>query len=103
MILRRSLALLNLGLFAAALVAEIELPQYGTLIFYGLLLWMFLSLALFFGPLRDRPTPRPAAAGAGPLPSSGPPTSIPFCVYCGTAMPPGASFCPACGKAARPI
>lgn len=100
--IRRTVAVINLFLLGAALVAEHYLPTYATEIFYGLLFWMFASLVLFFG----RPEVRPPAAPAGaPLDTGVAPASrsIDFCVYCATPLAASATICPVCGKAARPI
>jgi hypothetical protein len=108
MMLRRFVAVLNLALFALAVVAEILLPAYSTFIFYGLLLWMFATLFLFFGPNRDRsfggarPSATSAPSASAPLPS-GPRTSVGFCVYCGTTLGAGSAVCPSCGKPVSPI
>lgn len=105
MLVRRFVAYLNLALFAAAVVAEILLPRYSTLIFYGLIGWMVASLVLFYGPGSRRTLggPRPAAAGAAPPLPSGPPARVGFCVYCGTDLAGEASVCPACGKPVQAI
>jgi hypothetical protein len=106
MMVRRLLAIVNVALFVVAFFFEFLYPAYATLIFYGLLIWMVLSLFLFFGRSVDRPVgggPTPNAAGSSaPLPS-GPPASLDFCVYCGAPLSRGASACPVCGKAARPV
>jgi zinc-ribbon domain len=104
MMIRRLVAILNIGLFVVAFVSLYYLPQYSTVIFYGLLLWMFASLFLFFGRSMDRPIGgRPAPPPSGAPLVSGPPTTLDFCVYCGTPLSRGASTCPACGKTASPV
>ncbi len=104
MMLRRLVAFLNIGLFLLAFVCLYYFSQYATLIFYGLLLWMFVSLFLFFGRSMDRPIGgRPAPIATGPSVPSGPPASLDFCVYCGTPLPRGATTCPACGMLVLPI
>ncbi|HUI38536.1 MAG TPA: hypothetical protein VLY85_02785 [Thermoplasmata archaeon] len=104
MMLRRLVAFLNIGLFLLAFVCLYYFEQYATLIFYGLLLWMFVSLFLFFGRSMDRPVGGQAPpVPTGPPVPSGPPTTLDFCVYCGTPLPGATTTCPACGKLAAPI
>jgi hypothetical protein len=45
-------------------------------------------------PISSTPTPTPEPMAAPPKPS----TSPRFCMYCGQALRPGASFCAKCGK-----
>jgi hypothetical protein len=104
MMLRRLVALLNIALFVGAFAALVYLPQYEEPIFYGLLLWMFVSLFLFFGRTMDRPVGgRPAPGAPAPTVPSGPPTQLDFCVYCGTPLPRGTATCPTCGKLVLPV
>jgi len=100
------LTLVNLVLLGVALAIYFLLPSLSTIAFYGLLLWMFVSLALAYHPrTRSQIGPAPFAPGAvpsGPLPSGGSAGAVPlgFCIWCGTAYPPGATSCSGCGRPA---
>jgi hypothetical protein len=98
------LTLVNLVLLGVALAIYFLVPSLSTIAFYGLLLWMFVSLALAYHPrTRGRigpsvPTYPPGAPGIPGANGTG--DSLGFCIWCGTSLPPGASHCPACGRSA---
>ncbi|MHB1435060.1 MAG: zinc ribbon domain-containing protein [Thermoplasmata archaeon] len=98
------LTLVNLALLGVALAIYFFLPSLSTIAFYGLLLWMFVSLALAYHPRTRGPigpaAPLPGTASSAPLASGGSAGTAPlgFCIWCGTAYPPGATSCPACGR-----
>ncbi len=98
------LTLVNLVLLGAALAIYFLLPSLSTIAFYGLLLWMFVSLALAYHPRTSgrigSAAPRPASALSSPGAPLGSAEAAPlgFCIWCGTAYPPGATSCPACGR-----
>jgi hypothetical protein len=110
MINRRALAYFSLVLLALLFVAELIFPRYSVYIFYGMILWMFVTFFIYYGPTgrataatAGRPSATRSAPGA-PVPgSSGPATQLDFCVYCGAALTPDLVSCPACGKPVRPI
>ncbi|MFG1530043.1 MAG: zinc ribbon domain-containing protein [Thermoplasmata archaeon] len=100
------LTLVNLVLLGVALAIYFLVPSLSTIAFYGLLLWMFVSLALAYHPRTSgrigagAPRLGTAPSGSGaPLASSGA-APLGFCIWCGTAYPPGATQCPACGRSA---
>ncbi|MGI0140015.1 MAG: hypothetical protein ACREBT_02540 [Thermoplasmata archaeon] len=116
MYLGQVLTLVNFGLLASALAVYFIAPAIATIFLYGLIVWMFASLILFYLPISRRrlggaprrvaapgatpgsATPAPAAGAALP---SGRSNAIGFCIYCAAEIPPGAGNCPACGRAVR--
>ncbi|MEM0129384.1 MAG: zinc ribbon domain-containing protein [Thermoplasmata archaeon] len=116
----RLLTIVNFALLAAALVVYLTAPQFATLFLYLLIGWMFVSLVAFAVPMarhRSDLPPPPGWRTAGPLassasaplpsgaagsaPAGGPPLG--FCIYCAHDLPPGAGFCPGCGRPVRPL
>ncbi len=113
---RRALLLLvGAAVIVATMVVWIRYPSYSGYVVYLLLAWIVVSVSLNWS---SRATARPATASAAPasgarapLPSaprvaapasgaSGTPGPIPFCIYCASDLPAGATRCPACGHAA---
>ena len=113
MFLGRLLTLINFALLVAAVVVYVWAPQYGTIFLYGLIAWMFASLVLFYLPISRRRLgtplgPPPGAplpsATAAPGPAAGPaPGPVGFCIWCAHDLPPGAGFCPGCGRPVRRV
>ena len=110
--LRTALSLANLVAIVLAFLILFGFPAYSTYAFYGLVAWIFLGFALVYLPARSRSTAGGPtgdtyggtfpSAGGTPLPSGGAtvspsPSSLDFCVWCGTSLPPGAAVCPSCG------
>lgn len=103
MLLRQVLAIVNLLIVLPAIAFAYLDPRYAILTFQLVILWMFGTAILFF-VLPARRTAGGPASGSGPIsPGPGPMMTVDFCVYCATALPAGATICPACGRAARPI
>jgi zinc ribbon protein len=110
MILRTLFSIVNLGIFAGAIAFEFLVPSIGGYVVYGLLAYFVASLLIFRLPVMSRPIGKPRAppairntptGKASPLPSSSAPqgpSSLGFCVYCGTMLVPGSVTCPSCGK-----
>jgi hypothetical protein len=114
---RAWISLGNLIAIAVAFALLFELPQYAGYAFYGLLGWILVSFVLLYTTRVGRMHPAtpsqsalasPSGASGGtsftPLPRSGdggPVAPLDFCIYCGTALPPGSATCAACGHAVR--
>jgi len=102
MLLRWLLILVNTATLVGAIVVLHDFPQYAGAAFYVLVGWMVGSLVLLYGPWANRPigslrSPAAPPASASPLPSSGTPSEIPFCIYCAAPLVLRAPVCPSCG------
>ncbi len=111
------LSVVNVAVAAGALVIWFRYPRYAYYAIYALFAWFLVSFSLTWA-FRGNPGPvGPAASAAGGGPSgvgahssngppapAGPPiassedgTTVPFCIYCATDLPPDVGRCPACG------
>ena len=98
--MRSVVPVVSLGVLLAAVLLQYLFPQYSTIIFFVLLIWVIASFVYFLRPS--------AMGGARPTLSSSAPLSTPnlsgltpdigFCIYCATPLEPGASTCPSCGR-----
>lgn len=105
------LSLVGLCVIAVAFFLIFEYPAYAIDAFYLLISWMVVNFALLYA-IRPRgpPSPTNSPPHASPFPSQGPAapplasnngsttsSSVGFCIYCATPLPPGTRACPACG------
>jgi len=104
------LSLVGLGVIVTAFYLIFEYPEYANYAFYLLISWMVLNFVLLYairprGPLAPSeaspdPSPFPSqtsSAPTSPSNASGSGSSLGFCIYCATPVPPGTRACPSCG------
>src|SRR5580658_1581193 len=97
--LRTLLTLINFATIAAAVGVFLAFPAWAGYVFYILLGWMFVSLALIYSPWANRRVGPTTTTSAGLGVSSDAPlstgsghehaSSIGFCMYCAAALEPG--------------
>jgi hypothetical protein len=109
---RTLLSFLNLAALTATFVVWFAFPKYAEYAVYLALAWTVVAVTLLFSSWVSHPVgaagaavpgaaPGGAAPGGAPTAPALPAGPIPFCIYCATDLPVGASTCPACGHPVR--
>lgn len=107
MLVRSLVMVLSLVGFIAAFALQLLVPSLAQPVFFGLLIWIAVSLFIYRLPVMGRtiggaPSSSTYLDPPGPLPSSAP-VELDFCHHCGTTITPGTMLCPSCGRSIGPV